>query len=77
MYDSYDDVEECLQLCNRIQDPKFKADLGPELQWAFTYPDEVSRDLLCDIYYQKAVDAHQADQDATLWMDKLKHARYC
>jgi hypothetical protein len=72
MYDSYDDVEACLQLCNRIQDPKFKADLGPELQWAFVYPDEASKGWLGQIYYQRAVDAHQADQDPIEWLDKLK-----
>jgi tetratricopeptide (TPR) repeat protein len=72
MYVSYDDVDACMQLCNRIQSPKFKADLGPELQWAYAYPDGASKQWLGQIYYQKAVDAHRADQDPVEWVDKLK-----
>ena len=72
MYNGYEDTTASMELFERIVSPKFKSDLGPELQWAYDWPFLTATKHLALIYYDRAVAAHNSAEDTSAWVDKLK-----
>jgi hypothetical protein len=73
MYSSYADVDESMNLFERIKSPQFKVDLGPDLQWAYGYPSASADTYLAMICYQKAADACKAGKASDKWVSKLRN----
>jgi len=70
-YSFYSEPDESMAICEHILSTEFKSSLGPELEWAYEYPSYSALQLLCSLYFQKAVSAHKAGEDTKCWIDKL------
>jgi hypothetical protein len=61
-----------MALFESILDPQFKANLSPDLKWAFAYSSTSAERYLSDNYFNNAVSAHKAGEEPAYWVRKLR-----